>query len=202
LRAVDLATDRRNIETAASALASGAIVGFPTETVYGLAANADDADAVARIYSLKNRPASKPTAFNLADPADVEKCVEVVPPVAWRLIERFWPGPLTLVLPGADGVDIGLRLPDHDATRAMFRLAGCRVTGTSANLSGEPPATSAEEVVRQFGERVRFVLDGGPGRYSQASTVAKVIGESFEILREGVISRAEIAAVIGESEGP
>ena len=176
----------------AGRLAEGALVAFPTETVYGIAALAADPDAVARLREVKGRPEDKPLSIHTARPADVLSASPDLHPRARRLVERLLPGPLTLVLPGPDGTTVGWRVPDHAAAREFLAAAPGPVVATSANLSGEPSLTTGDAVVEAFRGRIDGILDGGPTRYRKASTVARVVGPDVEILREGVLSAERV----------
>jgi len=182
----------RRLRRPAELARHGQVVGFPTETVYGLAALADDEGALARLRELKGRAQEHPFTVHLADPEDLEREPVEVPPVARRLVRRCWPGPLTLVLPGKDGGFVGYRVPDHDVAREFLRLTGRRTVGTSANPTGEPPATDAAAVLRHFDGRIPCLIDSGPCRFAQASTVVKVGGNGYDILRSGALSGVKI----------
>ncbi len=178
---------------AAAALAEGALVVLPTETVYGLAADARRPDALARIYGAKRRDAGKPVAFLAADVAAVEAAGAVLSPPARALAARFWPGALTLVLPCGEGFE-GFRVPDHALALDIVRRCGGLLRATSANLSGEPAALTAGEALRTLGDAVELALDAGPVTGGEASTVVRVAGDRIEILRQGPLSSAELEA--------
>jgi tRNA threonylcarbamoyl adenosine modification protein (Sua5/YciO/YrdC/YwlC family) len=187
---------------AARRLAAGQLVVFPTETVYGLAANADDEQAVSRLYEVKDRPPRKPLTIHLADAAEVERYAAPLTGRARRLAARAWPGPLTLVVDrrpdapgaaGAGGDTVGLRVPDHDLARTVLRLAGVPVVASSANRSGRAPPASGEEVMANLEHLAAadievLVLDDGPARYGRGSTVVRASNEHLSVLREGWIS--------------
>jgi len=188
-----------HLARAAEHLREGRLVAFPTETVYGLGARADDGAALAELRRIKGRPRGKPFALLIAGPADLERCA-APGPAARRLAELFWPGPLTLVVPDGGGGHVGLRCPDLEAARELVRLTGAPVAAPSANPSGRPPATSAQEVLAAFDGLIAAVLDGGPARVGVASTVVRAVGEGIEVLREGTLSEAEIRQAL-EGEG-
>lgn len=171
---------------------AGEVVGFPTETVYGLAALADDEAALARLRELKGRAEEHPFTIHLPDPAALAEEPAQVSRVARRLIRRCWPGPLTLVLPSGDGAFVGYRVPNHGVARAFLRRVGARVVGTSANPTGEPPAVDAQGVLDNFDGRIPCLIDSGPCQFAQASTVVKVDGDRYEILRLGVLSEEKV----------
>jgi len=177
-------------------LASGGLVGFPTETVYGIAARADDAEAVARLKRLKDRPDQKPFSIHLADKEDLEQQVPGAPESVAALIEFFWPGPLTLVLPTEEGTT-GFRLPSHPVARALIRQSGVPVIAPSANPAGEEPALNAESVLRYFDGQLDAVIDSGEVVIREASTVVKLDHENrCEVLREGIITEKMIHRVL------
>ncbi len=167
---------------AAALLRDGQLVAFPTETVYGLGARADRPAAMDRLYAAKGRVPEKKCAIMVASVADAE-AYAVFDDAARALATRFWPGPLTLVLPDGRGGDVGLRCPDHADTRKMLALVGAPVAVPSANPSDEPPATSAEQVHEYFDGRIAAVLDGGPSRIGAASCVVRLSDGELEVLR-------------------
>ncbi len=201
--------DPAAIHEAAGLIRAGGLVAFPTETVYGLGADALDATAVARIFAAKERPAFDPLIVHLADPADLAR--HVVPddaddPRVTRLVARFWPGPLTLVLrrrthiPGivtAGLPTVGVRVPDHPVARALIRAAGVPVAAPSANRFGRVSPTRATHVARGLGARVRLVLDGGPCRVGVESTVLLLAEGRAVLLRPGGLPAEAIEAEIG-----
>ena len=185
---------------AAAALRQGKLVVLPTDTVYGVAALAFDAAAVRQLYVVKQRPFSKAIPILLADPTDLNKVVRAIPPLAQALIDTFWPGPLTLVLPKShtlpdvlspyDGVAV--RIPDCDVARAVIRQAGGAVAATSANLSGQPEALTADEAVEYLGNEVAVILDSGRSPGTIASTVVSCQNETPIIVRTGPITADQI----------
>ena len=183
-----LQADRReDVRRAARLLREGAVVAFPTETVYGLGARADDAAAMAELRRLKDRPADKP--FSLLVPSAEAAWRHGTPgPAARALADAFWPGPLTLVVADGQGGWVGVRCPACEATLAMLREADVAVAAPSANRSGEPPALTAGDVLRDFNGRIAAVLHGGPVQLGVASTVVRVTDDSLEVLREGAIA--------------
>jgi L-threonylcarbamoyladenylate synthase len=189
----------RALAETARALAAGEVVVLPTETVYGLAIRADAAEAEARLRRSKGRGEDKPFQFLVADESDVERLGCVRNEAAQRLTARFWPGGLTLVLARRDGGTAGLRMPDHDWLRRLIRACGTPLLATSANLAGEPPATTAAEAMRIFGDEVALVADDGPARIGQASTVVRCISKTVEVLRPGAIPEEEIRQVAGQT---
>ena len=187
-----------------AALARGELVALPTETVYGLAARADDARAVAHLAGIKGRRRTQPLTWHVAA-NDALARFPRVSPLATRLIERYWPGPLTLVLPGrASGVDAawhdgwsGVRRPAHAACEAVLARAPFPIVATSANVHGEHPLNSAAEILAAFGDELAYVIDGGIPRLGEASVVLKLGPGHFELLREGIVDLAALRATAG-----
>jgi L-threonylcarbamoyladenylate synthase len=200
-----LAPDAEGIARAAAALRAGALVAYPTDTVYGLGAHLFLPQAVARIYEVKGRVENKPIAVLLAEVKDLDRVAAYVPPAARRLGERYWPGALTLVLPArgeipavvvAGGATVGVRAPDHPVARALIAAAGVPLATTSANRSGEPSPTTTEQVLAQLGGRVEYVVAGVcPGGVE--STVVDLASDPPVILRQGAIAEQEIWAALG-----
>jgi L-threonylcarbamoyladenylate synthase len=189
------------LERAAHALASGQIVGVPTDTVYGLAADPFHTGAADRLFTLKRRPREVELPVLVSDEEQALSLASATPPIARRLMSRFWPGALTIILPrdpdlnadlGTDDATIGVRCPAHPVPRALCELAGPLAT-TSANRHGEPPLNTAAEVAATFGKAVAVVLDGGPC-HGRPSTVVDCTGEEPKLLREGNISWDEVMA--------
>lgn len=201
------------IQAAAACLRRGELVVFPTETVYGLGANALDPSAVEKIFALKGRPACNPLIVHLAEPAQARRWVREWPQSAEALAAAFWPGPLTLVLPKTDdippqvtagGPTVALRVPAHPVALALLRAAQVPVAAPSANRSGEISPTRAEHVLRSLGERiveVAMILDAGPTQVGLESTVVSLVGEP-RLLRPGQLSVQQIEAVLGRPLEP
>lgn len=194
-----------SLDRAVTALRSGQLVVFPTETVYGLGANALSAQAVARIYDAKGRPADNPVIVHVATIADARALCRHWPDTAERLAQRFWPGPLSLVLPRArhvpdivtGGLDtVALRIPDHPIALEFLRRSGLPVAAPSANRSGRPSPTRVEHARDDLGERVAVYVDGGPCAVGLESTVVDLTGAP-RILRQGGVPRADLEAVVG-----
>ncbi len=207
-------SDPAAVAEAAVAIRAGRLVAFPTETVYGLGANALDAVAVAGIFEAKERPRFDPLIVHLADAADLPRHADpadLADPRVARLAARFWPGPLTLVLrkrPAIPGIvtaglpTVGLRVPDHPVARALIAAAGVPVAAPSANRFGHLSPTRPSHVVHQLGGRVDLVLDGGPCRVGVESTVVLLAGGRAVLLRPGGLPAEEIEAVIGPLDVP
>ncbi|WLT30197.1 L-threonylcarbamoyladenylate synthase [Geothrix sp. PMB-07] len=197
------------LREAAAILSSGGLVAFPTETVYGLGADGLNADAVAKIYAAKGRPATNPVILHVEGIASAKVLVSHWPEVAQRLAERFWPGPLTLVLPAsalvpaivrAQGPSVALRCPSHRLALALIRAVGRPLAAPSANRSQHLSPTRPEHVASSLGEVVDLILDGGPTEAGLESTILDLSRERPRILRPGPIAPADIEAIIGPVE--
>ncbi|TVM03781.1 MAG: threonylcarbamoyl-AMP synthase [Candidatus Brocadia sp. WS118] len=185
-----------HIAKAAYALREGELVVFPTETVYGLGANGDNAKAIERIYKLKKRDKEKRLTLMIADADDVKKHVDHFSGTAEKLMKFFWPGALAIVFPLKDGSDISIRFPDDTAARDLIRTAEVPIVTTSANISGYPPSTDAQQVLMDFKGKINIILDGGSTRFRSPSTVLKLKDEGFEIIRHGIISESMIRSCL------
>lgn len=194
------------IAAAADALRRGEVIGLPTETVYGLAADASNAQAVQRIFALKGRPADHPLIVHIADAASLLRWAREIPAAALALADAFWPGPLTLILPRQPGVPgvvtggqdtVGLRCPDHPVALQLLRSFDGGLAAPSANRFGHISPTSAAHVRAEFGDAVPLVLDGGDCEVGIESTIVEFGGSGPRILRPGRITRAQLEAVIG-----
>ena len=196
---------RDAVAAAAEMIRRGEVVAFPTETVYGLGADATNPEAVARIFALKRRPAFDPLIVHIADRAMSALVASAMPPAARVLAERFWPGPLTLVLPKATAIpdivtaglpSVALRMPDHAVARALIEAAGTPIAAPSANLFGCVSPTTAAHVEAQLGA-LRLVLDGGPCRVGIESTIVSFVEEQAALLRPGGVTLEDIERLIG-----
>ena len=194
------------IASAAELIRNGGLVAFPTETVYGLGANALAADAVQRIYEAKGRPWASPLIVHVADEAMARSITAEWPEMAHRLAERFWPGPLTVIVKKAAivpdlvtaGLDsVGVRVPEHPAALELIRRAGVPIAAPSANRFGQISPTTAEHVRVGMGDRVEMILDAGPTRVGIESTVVSLRRIPPAILRPGMITQEELEAVTG-----
>jgi len=199
-------SDLTAIETAAGALRNGELIAIPTETVYGLAILPTE-EGVARLIAAKHRSTEKGIQLLVDDVGQVE-ALAVLTPFARRLADRFWPGGLTIVLSRRDDVSVpealgggrptlGIRLPDHDVPRTLARLLG-PIAASSANITGEPPATDAASVATYFGDEVSLIVDDGPVRGGTASTVVDCSDPDAEpvVLREGAIAASDIGEAL------
>lgn len=194
------------IERGISILKQGGLVAFPTDTVYGLGAGANNQQAVAKVYQVKERPKDMALPLLLAHTSQINEVAYPVPPIAWLLADKFLPGALTIVLYKSNSVldivtgggsTVAVRIPAHPVPVALTEDLG-PIVGTSANLSGKPSALTADEVCSQFGDRIDLVIDGGRCPGGRESTIVDVTGEVPVVLREGAIPREELEQVCGE----
>lgn len=191
------------IEQALHILRAGGLTAFPTDTVYGVGALAFDGPAVESIYAAKDRPVEKAIPVLIADVSDLDKVAVDIPPMARILAARFWPGPLTLVVPKQPTLPeavsatatVAVRIPDHPVARALLRAAGPMAV-TSANLSGQPSPVNAEEVMCQLNGRIPLVLNGGLTPGGVPSTLVDCLGAEPVILREGPLTKEQILAAL------
>ena len=206
LRIADPDRDRSAIACAGTVLRDGGLVGLPTETVYGLAANALDDAAVRRIFAAKGRPADNPLIVHLASAAQLADVVADVTPLAAALTARFWPGPLTVVLDAAADLPaattgglptVAVRVPDHRVARAVIAAAGVPVAAPSANRSGRPSPTTADHVAADLGDRLDLLIDGGATGLGVESTVVDARGTRPVVYREGALTREQLGPVAG-----
>ncbi len=194
------------MEQAAEVVRRGGLVAFPTETVYGLGANALDADAARRIFAAKGRPANDPLIVHVASIEDVAQVADHVPERAAILMRQFWPGPLTLVLPKAaavpdvvtsGGPSVAVRCPDHPVALALVRAAGVPIAAPSANRFAHTSPTTAQHVLDDLDARIDLVVDGGACRVGVESTVVDVTGAQLRLLRPGGVTLEELEALVG-----
>ena len=203
----DPARESAAVEQAADILRRGGLLAIPTETVYGLGADGLNADAVRHIFEAKGRPQDNPLILHIPDASWLARYCKDVPETAYRLAGRFWPGPLTMILPKADcvplvttgGLDtVGMRCPDHAVTRAIIAAAGVPVAAPSANTSGRPSCTTAAHVREDMDGRIDGVVDGGPCRVGVESTIIDLTCTPPRLLRPGGLPLEELRAVLGE----
>lgn len=194
------------VQRAAQLLRQGQVVGLPTETVYGLAADAFNQEAVARIFALKGRPASNPIIVHVAGLGMARQCVAVWPEAAAKLAEAFWPGPLTLVLPRASqipgivtagGGTVGVRWPSHPFMQAVIAACGSPLAAPSANLSTSISPTNAQHVLAALDSKIPLIIDGGQCQVGIESTVVDLSGDAPSVLRPGMIHEEALTGVLG-----
>lgn len=199
------------VQHAADLLRRGELVALPTETVYGLAANALDAKAVAKIYEVKGRPAHNPIIVHVASVEMAKRCVAAWPAAAEAFARSFWPGPLTLVLPRAadipdrvtaGGDTVGVRWPSHPFIQAVIRACGFPLAAPSANLANQVSPTNAGHVRKQLGEKIALIVDGGQSQVGIESTVVDLTGAAPRVLRPGMIHEESLVAVVGNIQPP
>jgi L-threonylcarbamoyladenylate synthase len=204
-----LMKDNELIQRAAEIIRKGGIVAFPTETVYGLGADAFNPLAVARIFEAKRRPYFDPLIVHVANPTDVKNLVKEIPSNAKKLIERFWPGPLTVVLLKKDDIPdivtaglstVAIRMPNHPMALSLIIESRCPIAAPSANPFGYLSPTTAEHVREQLGDQVDLILDGGPCPIGVESTIISFSEERTKLLRPGGVSLEEIESIIGKVE--
>ncbi|MDR1001912.1 MAG: threonylcarbamoyl-AMP synthase [Oscillospiraceae bacterium] len=197
----------QSIELAGQLLREGQLVGLPTETVYGLAANALLPEAVTEIFKVKGRPQDNPLIVHIADVNDIYLLVEDFPESARKLAERFWPGPLTIIMRKSGLIPsevtcgqstVAIRFPSHPTAIAVISAAGVPIAAPSANISGRPSPTTAEHVMSDIGGKIPLIIDGGACDIGVESTVITVVGEKPCLLRPGAVTKRQIEAVIGE----
>ena len=203
-----LSSSDEDIDKAAKLLREGGVVGIPTETVYGLAADAQNSSAVSEIFKAKGRPQDNPLIVHIGEFSDIYKYVTEVPKNALKLAEAFWPGPLTMVLPKKDiipmttsgGLDtVGIRFPIHPVAREIIRRSGCALAAPSANLSGSPSPTTAMHVYKDMNGRIPAIVDGGDCAVGVESTVVSFDSDGkVRLLRPGFVSLEDIKGVVGE----
>ncbi|MEO6699670.1 MAG: L-threonylcarbamoyladenylate synthase [Paraperlucidibaca sp.] len=201
------ASTQEEIVRAADILRRGGLAAFPTETVYGLGADASNERAVARIFTTKGRPADHPLIVHLAAADEMARWARDIPDVAWQLAECIWPGPLTLILKRAPGVldavtggqdTIGLRVPDHPVALALLNAFGGGIAAPSANRFGRVSPTSAAHVLAEFGDAVDCVIDGGSCTVGLESTILDLSGEYPRVLRPGAVTPEMLTHILGE----
>lgn len=201
------ASDPQTAAQAADILKNGGLVAIPTETVYGLGANGLNPEAVLHIFEAKGRPQDNPLILHIASPEQMEDICHDIPAAAWELAKRFWPGPLTMVLPCRDevprrttaGLDtVAVRCPRCAVTREIIRLAGVPVAAPSANLSGKPSTTTAQHVLHDMDGRIDAIVDDGPCDVGVESTIVDLTGDTPRLLRPGGITPEQLREVLGE----
>ncbi len=202
-----LPVNEQSIALAARLLQQGELVALPTETVYGIAADARNGKAVRKIFAAKGRPQDNPLIVHICGMQMLEGIVAEVPPRARKLAAAFWPGPLTMVMPRGEevsdvtcaGLDtVGVRMPSHPVVQAVIRASGVAFAAPSANLSGKPSPTNAQDTLADMDGRLPLILDGGESAVGVESTVVSVTGEHPVLLRPGYITKEQMETVLGE----
>ncbi|MBE7042706.1 MAG: threonylcarbamoyl-AMP synthase [Ruminococcaceae bacterium] len=195
------------LKPAAQLIRQGGLVAFPTETVYGLGANALQGDAVANIFKAKGRPSDNPLIVHISDLNQLEEIVSHVSEQAKLLMERFWPGPLTLIMPKNENIPdevtaglstVGVRFPKHPAAQALISMAGVPIAAPSANTSGKPSPTTAQHVIDDLFGKIDAIIDGGNAEVGLESTIVDVSGEIPVLLRPGGITYEQLCETLGE----
>ena len=201
------AQDPNTVEIAANIIRNGGLVAIPTETVYGLGANGLDENAVRQIFAVKGRPQDNPLILHIAGAEEIERYAHDIPQAAYDLAQKFWPGPLTMILPARSivprrttgGLDtVGLRCPDCDVTREIIRLAGVPIAAPSANISGKPSTTTAQHVLHDHDGKIPLVVDGGSCRVGVESTIVDLTERRPRLLRPGGVTPEQLLAVLGD----
>ncbi|OQW33429.1 MAG: translation factor (SUA5) [Nitrospira sp. SG-bin1] len=198
--------DPAAVRLAGKVIQAGGLVAFPTETVYGLGCDAFNADAAAKVFEAKQRPQFDPLIVHIADPGQLEAVIDSLPPLGRRLIDAFWPGPLTLVLSKQQAIPdlvtaglstVAVRMPNHPVAQALIREAGTPIAAPSANPFGYVSPTTARHVADGLGSNVDLILDGGPCPVGVESTIVSLAGPQPELLRPGCITIEQLGALIG-----
>ena len=189
------------LEQAAELIKQGKIVVFPTETVYGIGTNGLNANAVKKLYEVKKRPINKPISLLVSDIKMVEQIAKDITEIEYKIMEKFFPGPLTIILKKKDivpdivaaGQDtVGVRMPSGEIARKLVEIAGVPIAAPSANISGEPSGTNLQEIKKHFNENVDYFIDGGESELGIASTIVQVVNGEITILRQGNITLEQI----------
>ncbi len=205
------ASDTESIRRAGRIIQTGGLVSFPTETVYGLGCDAMNADAAAKVFEAKHRPQFDPLIVHIADVKQLNTVIGALPALGQRLIDSFWPGPLTLVLPKHPAIPdlvtaglstVAVRMPNHPVAQALIREAGTPIAAPSANPFGYVSPTTAQHVADGLGSNVDLILDGGPCQVGVESTIVSLAGPQPELLRPGSITIEQLSAVIGSIHRP
>ncbi len=187
-----------NISIASQALLSGGIVAFPTESVYGLGVCADNESAINNLYNVKQRPRNKQFAIMISKPEDVTKFVKHIPPIAEKLINLFWPGPLTIIFKLDDNSTVGIRNPSNRIIKDLIDMVAIPIASTSANISGNAAAIDAQQVISNFSDKIDIILDGGTAEAGNHSTIVGIQDGTFNIIRHGIIKEERLNRCLNE----
>lgn len=207
IECVEIENQEKVLKKAAMLLQRGGLVAFPTETVYGLGGDALREEAAQKIYAAKGRPSDNPLIVHIADSRDLSVIAKTVPETAKKLADKFWPGPLTMILPKSEKVPLGttggletvaVRMPNHPIALALIKASGVYIAAPSANLSGRPSPTKAEHVIEDLNGKIDMILDGGKVGIGLESTIVDLTEEVPMILRPGYITKTMLEKVIGE----
>ena len=197
--------DYQKLRYPAEIIKKGGIVVFPTETVYGIGTNGLDKEAIERLYKVKERPLNKPISLLVSDFEMIEKVAKDITEIEYNIMKKFFPGPLTIILNKRDivpdivtsgGSTVGIRMPDEEITRKLIEYAGVPIAAPSANISGKPSEIDVQDIIKEFGNKVDYYIDGGKSKLGISSTIVKVENNTIKILREGSISKKEIENAI------
>ena len=200
--------DYQKLRYSAEIIKNGGIVVFPTETVYGIGTNGLYKEAVQRLYKIKERPLNKPISLLVSDFEMIENVVKDISEIEYKIMKKFFPGPLTIILNKKDivpdiltsgGSTVGIRMPDEEITRKLIEYAGVPIAAPSANISGEPSGIDIKDIIKEFGDKVDYYIDGGKSKIGIGSTIVKVENNTIKILREGSISKKEIEDLINDT---
>ena len=200
--------DYKKLRYPAEIIKNGGIVVFPTETVYGIGTNGLDKEAVERLYKIKERPLNKPISLLVSDFEMIEKVAKNISEIEYKIMKKFFPGPLTIILNKKDivpdivtsgGNTVGIRIPDEEITRKLIKYTGVPIAAPSANISGKPSGIDVQEIIKEFGDKVDYYIDGGKSKLGIGSTILKVENNTIKILREGSISKKEIENAINNT---
>lgn len=195
----------KKLEIPANIIRQGGIVVFPTETVYGIGTNGLNKEAVERLYKIKERPLNKPISLLVSDFEMIEKVAKNITEVEYSIMKKFFPGPLTIILTKQDvvpnivtsgGNTVGIRMSEEEITRKLIEYAGVPIAAPSANISGKPSGIDLQDIIKEFGDKVDYYIDGGKSKIGISSTIVKVENNTIKILREGSISKKEIENII------
>lgn len=197
--------DYQKLRYSAEIIKNGGIVVFPTETVYGIGTNGLYKEAVQRLYKIKERPLNKPISLLVSDFEMIENVVKDISEIEYKIMKKFFPGPLTIILNKKDivpdiltsgGSTVGIRMPEEEITRKLIEYAGVPIAAPSANISGKPSGIDIKDIIKEFGDKVNYYIDGGKSKIGISSTIVKVENNSIKILREGSISKKEIENIL------
>ena len=193
--------DYKLLKTPAEIIKKGGIVVFPTETVYGIGTNALNIEAVKRLYEIKRRPLNKPISLLVSDFKMIEKFTKNITEMEYKIMKKFFPGPLTIILEKNDivpdivtsrGSTVGIRMPEKEITRKLIEYAEVPIAAPSANISGNPSGIEIEKILDEFQGDVDYYIDGGKSKIGIGSTIIKVVEGEIKVLREGIITKKEI----------